>query len=74
MQLQGQGPGLYIYIHNSKDRVLDYIHICNFKDKVLVYTKDKLLDYIYKYNSKDKVLVYILSADPGRRKGERARE
>ena len=42
---------IFIYIHNSKDKVLDYIYICNSKDKVLVY--------IYIYNSKDRVLDYI---------------
>ena len=40
---------IFIYIHNSKDKVLDYIYICNSKDKVLVYI----------YNSKDRVLGYI---------------
>ena len=55
-------------IHNSKDKVLDYIRISNSKDKVLVYiyiytyihnSKDKVLDYIYTHNSKDRVLDYI---------------
>jgi len=40
---------IFIYIHNSKDKVLDYIYICNSKDKVLVYIynfKARVLDYI----------------------------
>ena len=46
----------YIYIQNSKNKVLDYICLkTDFKDKVL----DGMCIYIYIYTSKDKVLDYI---------------